>query len=179
MSETTTETVQDNVQEVATDSQNQETTNPEVGSLIAESKKYRNRAQEIESKYAELKAQIEKDKEAKKIKNNEHKELANKYKTELDNLMPDYERLKAMEDSRRESLLETLDDDLKDKLKDADISVIETVSNKLKTDKQEVVPSTSNTPSAPNNPTNKSWVDLTSEERRANWTSILQGYVKR
>ena len=53
------------------------------------------------------------------------------------------------------------------------------LSNKLKTDKQEVVPSTSNTPSAPNNPTNKSWVDLTSEERRANWTSILQGYVKR
>ncbi len=70
MSETTTEAVQDNVQEVATDSQNQEPTNPEVGSLIAESKKYRNRAQEIESKYAELKAQIEKDKEEKMIKNN-------------------------------------------------------------------------------------------------------------
>ena len=179
MSETTTEQVQEPVQEVAPESQVEAPTNPEVGGLIAESKKYRNRAQEIESKYDELKAQVEKDKEEKMIKQNEWKELSAKYKAEMETIMPDYERLKAMEDSRRESLLETLDDDLKDKLKDADISVIETVSNKLKTDKQEVVPSTSNTPSAPNNPTNKSWVDLTSEERRANWTSILQGYVKR
>ena len=54
MSETTTEAVQDNVQEVATDSQNQEPTNPEVGNLIAESKKYRSRAQEAEAKLAEL-----------------------------------------------------------------------------------------------------------------------------
>ena len=38
MSETTTEAVQDNVQEVATDSQNQEPTNPEVGNLIAEAR---------------------------------------------------------------------------------------------------------------------------------------------
>ena len=67
MSETTTEQVQDNVQEVAPESQVETPTNPEVGSLIAESKKYRNRAQEIESKYAELKAQVEKDKEAKMI----------------------------------------------------------------------------------------------------------------
>mgnify|MGYP003137790156 CR=1 FL=1 len=63
MSETTTEAVQDNVQEVATDSQNQEPTNPEVGSLIAESKKYRNRAQEAEAKLAELES----------IKNNKRK----------------------------------------------------------------------------------------------------------
>ena len=178
MSETTTEAVQDNVQEVATDSQNQEPTNPEVGNLIAESKKYRNRAQEIESKYADLKAQIEKDKEEKMIKNNEHKELANKYKTELDTLMPDYERLKNMENTRREKLLDSLDEDLKDQLQNADISLIETVSNKFKTEKQEVA-STSSTPARATNPTNKNWVDMTSEERRANWGEILQSYVKR
>ena len=178
MSETTTEQAQEPVQEVATESQVETPTNPEVGSLIAESKKYRNRAQEIESKYAELKDQVEKDKEAKMIKQNEWKELSTKYKAEIDSIMPEYERLKAIENSKRESLLDTLDDDLRDKLKDADISVIETVSNKLKTEKQNV-PSTSNTPSAPNNPSSKSWVDLSNEERRANWGKILQSYVKR
>ena len=41
MSETTKETVQDNVQEVATQSQNEEPTSPEVGNLIAESSRSR------------------------------------------------------------------------------------------------------------------------------------------
>ena len=59
MSETTTETAQDTVQEVAPQSQNEEPTNPEVGNLIAESKKYRSRAQEAESQLAELRASLE------------------------------------------------------------------------------------------------------------------------
>ena len=71
MSETTTEAVQDNVQEVATDSQNQEPTNPEVGNLIAESKKYRSRAQEAEAKLAELESIKKQQEEEALAKNNE------------------------------------------------------------------------------------------------------------
>ena len=59
MSENTTEAVQDNVQEVATDSQNQEPTSPEVGSLIAESKKYRKRAQDAEARLLEYQKKFE------------------------------------------------------------------------------------------------------------------------
>ena len=78
MSETTTEAVQDNVQEVATDSQNQEPTNPEVGNLIAESKKYRSRAQEAEAKLAELESIKKQQEEEALAKNNEWETLANK-----------------------------------------------------------------------------------------------------
>ena len=66
MSETTTEAVQDNAQEVATDSQSQVSeSSPEVGSLIAESKKYRTRAQSAEEKLAKLEKQIQLEKENK------------------------------------------------------------------------------------------------------------------
>jgi hypothetical protein len=57
MSELNKEAVQDTAQEVATNSQNQEPEmSPELGSAIAESKKYRNRAQEAETKLAEYQA---------------------------------------------------------------------------------------------------------------------------
>jgi len=57
MSETTTENVQDNVQEVATNSQN-EPSSSEL-SAIAESKKYRQRAQKVEAELATLQKQVE------------------------------------------------------------------------------------------------------------------------
>ena len=94
MSETTTEAVQDNVQEVATQSQNEEPTSPEVGNLIAESKKYRSRAQEAESQLAELRASLEKKKEEELAEQNKWEELANKRQSELDSMKSDYERLK-------------------------------------------------------------------------------------
>ena len=60
-----------------------------------------------------------------------------------------------------------------------ELKLYRTVStNKFKTEKQEVA-STSSTPARATNPTNKNWVDMTSEERRANWGEILQSYVKR
>ena len=87
-------------------------------------------------------------------------------------------RLKNMENSKRERLLDLLDEDLRDQLKDADLTLIETVSNKFKNEKQEVV-STSSTPARATNPNNKHWVDMTSEERRANWGEILRNSIKR
>ena len=149
MSETTTETVQDNVQEVATQSQNEEPTSPEVGNLIAESKKYRSRAQEAESQLAELRASLEKKKEEELAEQNKWEELANKRQSELDSM------------------------------KDLSVSQLRALSEKLKIEVQEPVPDTSSTPSATVNTNNKSWVDMSNEERRANWGAILQSYVKR
>ena len=179
MSETTTEAVQDNVQEVATDSQNQEPTNPEVGNLIAESKKYRSRAQEAEAKLAELESIKKQQEEEALAKNNEWETLANKRQSELDAIQSDYERLKGAELAYKEELLNSLGEEERETFKDLSVSQLRALSEKLKIEVQEPVPDTSSTPSATVNTNNKSWVDMSNEERRANWGAILQSYVKR
>ena len=73
MSETTTENVQDNVQEVTPNSQNETNETPDVNSFIAESKKYRSRAQLAESELSDLKSKLEKQEEERLAK---EKELA-------------------------------------------------------------------------------------------------------
>ena len=179
MSETTTETVQDNVQEVATNSQEQVTESPDVGNLIAESKKYRTRAQEAESQLAELQSSLEKKKEEELAEQNKWEELATKRQSELDLIKTDYERLKCAEEAYKEELLNSLGEEERETFKDLSVSQLRTLSEKLKIEVQEKVPDTSSTPSATVNTNNKSWVDMSNEERRANWGAILQSYVKR
>ena len=179
MSETTTETVQDNVQEVATKSQEQVTESPDVGNLIAESKKYRTRAQEAESQLAELQSSLEKKKEEELAEQNKWEELATKRQSELDLIKTDYERLKGAEEAYKEELLNSLGEEERETFKDLSVSQLRTLSEKLKIEVQEKVPDTSSTPSATVNTNNKSWVDMSNEERRANWGAILQSYVKR
>ena len=179
MSETTTETVQDNVQEVATNSQEQVTESPDVGNLIAESKKYRTRAQEAESQLAELQSSLDKKKEEELAEQNKWEELATKRQSELDLIKTDYERLKGAEEAYKEELLNSLGEEERETFKDLSVSQLRALSEKLKIEVQEPVPDTSSTPSATVNTNNKSWVDMSNEERRANWGAILQSYVKR
>ena len=179
MSETTTEAAQGTVQEVATDSQKEVTESPEVGNLIAESKKYRSRAQEAEAQLAELKSTLEKQEEERMAKQNKWEELATKRQTELDSIKSDYERLKGAEEAYKEEMLNSLGEAERETFKDLSVSQLRALSEKLKIDVQEHVPDTSSTPSATVNPNNKSWVDMSNEERRANWGAILQSYVKR
>ncbi len=179
MSETTTETVQDNAQEVATQSQEEVTETPNVGGLIQESKKYRKRAREAESQLAELRASLEKKKEEELAEQNKWEELANKRQSELDSMKSDYERLKGAELAYKEELLNSLGEEERETFKDLSVSQLRALSEKLKIEVQEPVPDTSSTPSATVNTNNKSWVDMSNEERRSNWGSILDAYRRR
>ena len=72
-------------QSVATETVSEETTqeapaNSPEGALIAESKKYRKRAQEVESENSKLKAEIEARKEAEMLADGKKDELIAKYK---------------------------------------------------------------------------------------------------
>ena len=164
---------------MATNSQEQVTESPDVGNLIAESKKYRTRAQEAESQLAELQSSLEKKKEEELAEQNKWEELATKRQSELDLIKTDYERLKGAEEAYKEELLNSLGEEERETFKDLSVSQLRTLSEKLKIEVQEKVPDTSSTPSATVNTNNKSWVDMSNEERRANWGAILQSYVKR
>jgi hypothetical protein len=178
MSETTTENVQENVQEVTPNSQNETNETPDVTSYIAESKKYRSRAQLAESELSELRSNLEKQEEERLAKNNKWEELATKRQSEIDSMKSDYERLKGAELSYKEDLLNILSEEERETFKDLSVPQLRILTDKIKQQSQEVSP-TSNAPAKSVNPSGKDWTSMSAEERRANWGSILQSYVKR
>ena len=177
MSESNKEDVQDKVQEVATDSQNETTETPDVGSYIAESKKYRTRAQEAETKLAKLQSDIAKQEDKRLAEQNEWKELAEKRQSHIDSIEADYTRLKDAEEAYREELLNGLSDEDKESFGDLSVTQLRSLTDKLNQKINNVIP-TSGAPARSSNPTNKSWVDMSDDERRSNWGNILQGYKK-
>lgn len=180
MSEVSKEEVQETAQEVATDSQTQATEpSSEVGSLIAESKKYRSRAQDAEARLAELEKQLAKQEEDRMVKQNEWKELAEKRQSHIDSIEEDYNRLKKDEQAYKEQLLSEFDEEDKKEFENLSLNQIRSLHNKIIKNNIPNVPPTDGTPARSSNPTNKNWVDMSSEERRSNWSSILDSYRKK
>ena len=81
---------------------------------IAESKKYRKRAQDAESKLSELQKQIEAQENKKLEDEKQFQELANKYKSQRDEFSPYKEKYESMVEQRRNSLLSRLPEDQHD-----------------------------------------------------------------
>ena len=173
--------MQDSAEEVATDSQNTEA-NPsaEVGQLIAESKKYRSRAQSAEDELAKLQKRLEADKEAQLAEQNKWQELAESRAVKLQEQEPVIEAAMKQLESMREDLLADMSEEDKETFGDLPLDKLKAIHSKLtiNNEKAEVVP-TDGTPARTANPDNKSWVDMSNEERRSNWGSILDAYRRR
>ena len=172
--------LQDNAKEVATDSQIQETeSGPEVGNLIAESKKYRSRAQAAEDQLSKLQKQLEADKEAQMAEQNKWQELAEQRGSKLQEQEPVIEAAMKQLESMREEILADMSEEDRETFGDLPLDKLKAIHNKINIQtKAEVVP-TDGTPARTANPENKSWVDMSNEERRSNWGSILDAYRRR
>jgi len=177
MSEITEDKVQDTAQEVATDSQAKQSEQPDAGSLIADSKKYRKRAQSAESELSELRKQMEKQEEQKLAEQNEWKELFEKKESRLAEIEEDYNRMKDQENNYKQELLSDFDDDDREEFASLSLKQIRSLHSKL-INKKTNVPPTDNTPARAINPDNKKWTDMKPEERRTNWSSVLESYRK-
>jgi len=146
------EGIKDNVQEVA---QNEH---------IAESKKYRKRAQEAESELAKVKKAIAAQEEEKLKQKEDFKTLYEKVASENANLSQDADRWKSYESNKRTALLDRHPEDERENLSNLDLETLEYVTNKI---------------SKPTNPevvgrakvsaqmSSKSWSDMSDDERRA------------
>ena len=98
-------------QSVATETVSEETTqeaptNSPEGALIAESKKYRKRAQEVESENSKLKAVIEAQKEAEMLADGKKDELIAKYKANAEADAEDANWAREFKANERAKLLE-------------------------------------------------------------------------
>ena len=130
------EQVVSNEAEVETGTENVTQDNAQ-NEYIAESKKYRKRAQDAENKLAKLNKQLESQENAKLKEKEEFKTLAEKYEAQVNELSPFKEKYEGLVEQRRNVLLERLPEDKRETFKNKDLDVLEFMVSELKTKTQE------------------------------------------
>ena len=134
---------------------------------IAESKKYRKRAQDAETRLAKLEKSLAKAAEGKLKEKEEFKTLYEKASSKVESLTSNAEKWSIYEETRRNSLLENHPENERESLSKLDLDTLEFVTKKInnsKTNAPEVI-------GRSKNPViNKDWKDMTDDERRAHYT---------
>ena len=150
-------------------------TNADVGSLIADAKRYRKRSQEAEAKLNELQAKLNEQEEERMQKNSEWQELAAKYKSERDEYKVMADEGTKIKESVRSSLLEQLDDEDREFAIDLSTEKLQKFVNRSV--KPKVNTNESFSTPMPDKKVNP-FKDMTVDERQRNWKKVLQSYVK-
>ena len=175
MSEETKAVVSETVSEQPT--QETPASSPDDGGLIAESKKYRKRAQDAEARIAELEKTMAKTEEAKLKEKEDFKSLYEKVSSENESLSSVAEKWTKYEETRRASLLEKHPEEERESLQGLPLDTLEFVTNKITNTKP-------NAPEIAGNPRkivkpNQNWAEMSAEERRENWGEIVKGFNKK
>ena len=159
----------------------QEVNNEEVGGLIAESKKYRTRAQTAEAELNELKENLKLQEQKQLEEKEEFKSLYENVKAENEKLKPIVETFEIQEKQRREHLLSQLSDDDQEIYQDLSTVKLEKHIERLSNKKVQVTDAKEVTASG-KFAANSKWEDLTAEDRekaRRNptlWKQVIDGY---
>lgn len=164
----TTETVSESpATETVQDSSNDQ--------YIAESKKYRKRAQDAEIRLAKLEKSLAKAEESKLKEKEEFKTLYEQASSKVENLTANADKWSKYEETRRTSLLENHPEDDRESLSKLDLDTLEYVTSKInniKPNAPEVVGNPrGNVPSKP-----VDWNDK--ENLKENWADIVNQYKK-
>ena len=158
----------------------QETSN-EVGNLIAESKKYRQRSQAAEAELNELKENLKLQETKQLEEKEEFKSLYEKMKEENSQLKPVVEQFQIQEKQRREHLLSQLSDDDQEIYADLPTIKLEKHIERLGNRKVQISDAKEVTSSG-KFAENAKWSDLSEKDRqeaRRNpklWKQIVEGY---
>jgi len=175
MSEDKTTAVEETVSETPAKETTQDSSNEQY---IAESKKYRKRAQDAETRLAELEKKFAQQEESKLKEKEDFKALYEKVSSENSSLTSNAEKWAKYEETRRASLLEKHAEDDRERLSKLDLDTLEYVTNKINNTK-------ANAPEVAGNPRKdykkpiKDWTKLSQSELRENWDSIVRDAVER
>ena len=162
----TTETVSESpATETAQDSSNEQ--------YIAESKKYRKRAQDAETRLAKLEKSLARAEEDKLKKKEEFKTLYEQASSKVEGLSANAEKWTKYEETKRASLLENHPEDDRESLKGLPLETLEYVTSKIINTKP-------NAPEAIGRAKNvvpdKAYDKMSDEERRTWFANKVQGY---
>ena len=155
--------------------------NNEVGSLIAESKKYRTRAQSAEAELNELKESLKLQEQKRLEEKEEFKSLYENVKAENEKLKPVVEQFEIQEKQRREHLLSQLSDEDQEIYQDLSTLKLEKHIERLGKNKVQISDAKEVTSSG-KFAENTKWSDLSEKDRqeaRRNpklWKQIVEGY---
>ncbi len=157
--------------------------NDEVGGLIAESKKYRTRAQSAEAELQELKENLKLQEKKQLEEKEEYKSLYQSMKEENEQLKPIVETFQTQEQQRRDNLLSKLSDEDREIYQDLPTIKLEKHIERLDNKKVQVSDAKEVTQSG-KFAKNASWSDMSEQEKidaRKNptlWKQIVEGYSK-
>ena len=107
------------------------TSSPDVGALIAESKKYRSSAQDAEARIAKMEKTLKKAEETKLKEKEDIKALYEKVSSDNESLADNAKKWAAYEEKRRSSLLESHPEEERESLSKLDLSTLEFVTKKI------------------------------------------------
>ena len=163
MSEENKAVVSETVSEQPT--QEAQTEKPDVGALIAESKKYRSRAQDAEARIAKMEKSMAKAEETKLKEKEDFKSLYEKVSSENESLSSVADKWTKYEETKRASLLESHPEEDRESLANLPLDTLEFVTNKInnvqnKQNAKEVVGRTKNVV------TTKPFSEMTEAEKR-------------
>jgi len=166
------------VSETVSEQPTQETpTQPtEVGALIAESKKYRKRSQDAEARIAELEKTIALAEETKLKEKEDFKALYEKVSSEKEILSSEAAKWQKYEEVKRASLLEQHPEEERESLKDLPLDTLEFVTSKIMDVKPNVPQVSGRTK---NTVIEKSYSEMTPNERRNSWSDIVKSFNKK
>jgi len=124
-------TVQDNVQELATNSQSDSVSSNQDSGLLQEVMQKKERLQKAESELAELKGKMEEERKAQLSKNEEWKTLYEESRSELDRVKPELESFKMQETANKDKMLLEFSEEDRETFKDMSYQQLKVVHNKL------------------------------------------------
>ena len=168
MSEDKQQAVTETVSESPAEETQQVSPNDE---LIAESKKYRKRAQDAETRLGKLEKSLVRAEEDKLKEKEEFKTLYEKASSKVEGLSANAEKWAKYEETKRGSLLEAHPEDERESLSKLDLETLEYVTNKINNVK-------ANAPEAPGNPRGvkdmpTDWTKMSSDDLKANWSDVV------
>ena len=170
MSEEKTTAVEETVSETPAKETTQDSSNE---GLIAESKKYRKRAQDAEARLLEYQKKFEQAEEDKLKKKEEFKTLYEQASSKVESLSANAEKWTKYEESKRATLLESHRENERESLSKLDLETLEYVTSKInniKTNAPEVAGTAKR--SAPSKPVD--WSDK--DSLKQNWGNIVEQY---
>ena len=175
MSEDKTQATTETVSESPATETTQDSSNEQY---IAESKKYRKRAQDAETRLAKLEKTLSKAEEDKLKEKADFKALYDKEFSKNESLTANAEKRGKYEEAKRTTLLENHPEDERENLSKLDLETLEYVTNKINNVKPNA-PEVAGNPRKDYKEYNADWTKMDERERREKWDDIVATAAKK
>jgi TolA-binding protein len=147
---------------------------PDVNQLIAESKKYRSRAQKSEAELDKLQKQISSTREKQMEEQQQWQELAEERLARITELEPIVEKAQKEEVQLREQILTDFSEEDRETFGDLPLSKLRALHSKLTQNNPRLA--IANNPAVPANEVPEDWTKMDRKDRVKHWDKIVASY---